>query len=558
MNKRIFQTRMREEVFGYSKSISISSAFLLWFLLNIFHLEKEDAIDCICDQPNDKGIDGIFIDEDEEIIYLFQSKYSPKDGQIQGDNDLRNFIGAREWFKNESAITNLLNSTACEELKSLITSLKISEKTNYKLVSVFLTNKEFNKHSSEYINAVNDFEAYDIELLFQNYTYFSDDENIFPEIDLYLANKSRIQYDLSEENPTRVYAISAKQLIKLEGIQDRTLFYKNVRYGVGNTRVNKSIKETINITDEHENFFLYHNGITIICEKLVENLDRNKISIEKYAVINGCQSMLSFFENRNKLSNNLIVLVKIIQTNLTSPLVGNVTYYANNQNSIGLKDLHSLDSIQRVLQKKFKETFDNKVLYKRKRGEEVEGFEEVIASDFAAQLISSVYLNEPYRTHLKQELFGSSYSRIFTRKMTVEKIYLAKIIYEVVEKNAAFLKVESIRNYGLALFFFSYLISQLLDQDELGREILDEPREFVLNSKIKLENSLLNLWKIMIPEINYQINQRILENNGFFDYKNLFKNAQFIKDISDDLLRDYERLVLRDDNNKFSEIYKNS
>src|SRR5260221_4617524 len=111
-----FYNRMREEVSEFSIGRGESSAFLIWFLENFFRLETQEAIDSVCDQTNDKGIDGIYVDEEEEKIYLFQSKYSPTNDQDQGDNDLRNFIGARQWFNDEASINNLLSSTASSDL----------------------------------------------------------------------------------------------------------------------------------------------------------------------------------------------------------------------------------------------------------------------------------------------------------------------------------------------------------------------------------------------------------------------------------------------------------
>jgi len=274
-----FHNRMREEVAEFSIGRSESAAFLIWFLENFFRLETQDAIDTVCDKKNDKGIDGIYVDDDEEIVYLFQSKFSPNNNQNQGDNDIRNFIGAGKWFKNEESVNFLLSSTASQDLKSLVKRSKISEKTQYDLVSVFVTNKVFNSHATEYIDIGKDLEAYDCNDLFNKYTYFADEENTLPSKDLFVTNHSKIEYNLPDGTISKVYSIKAKELIKLEGIQDRTLFSKNVRYGVGKTRVNKSIKDTIGETNEHNSFFLYHNGITIVCEQLDEDLDHNKISL---------------------------------------------------------------------------------------------------------------------------------------------------------------------------------------------------------------------------------------------------------------------------------------
>src|SRR3989344_1758768 len=423
-----FYNRMREEVSEFNIGRGESASFLIWFLENFFRLETQDAIDSVSDQTNDKGIDGIYVDDEDEIIYIFQSKFSPNDDQIQGDVDIREFIGVRQWFRDEESINNLLNSTACRDLKSLVQRKKILDKTRYKKISIFVTNKGFNTHAKEYIETASDLEAYDYNDLFSKYTYFADDENTFPRKTLFVTNHTKIDYTLPDGTQSKVYSIKAKELIKLQGIQDRTLFYKNVRYGVGNTRVNKSIKNTIHDPQEHNNFFLYHNGITIICQDLEEDLDHDKINLTGYAVINGCQSMLSFYENRANLSNNLFVLVKIIKLNLTSALVKKITYFANNQNSISLKDLRSNDSVQKTLQREFEELFNGEVLYMRKKGESDDQYNEIIEKDFAAQLIEAIYLGRPHNTHLKQKLFGEEYPIIFSRDINAEKIYFASII----------------------------------------------------------------------------------------------------------------------------------
>jgi hypothetical protein len=422
-------------------------------------------------------------------------------------------------------------------------------------VSVFVTNKNFNLHAKEYIKITKDLEAYDCNNLFNKFTYFADEENTFPPKELFVTNHSKIEYNLPDGTISKVYSIKAKELTKLEGIQDRTLFYKNVRYGVGKTRVNESIKDTIYMQSEHNNFFLYHNGITIICEKLDEDLEHNKISLAGYAVINGCQSMLTFFENKDKLSNNLFVLVKVIQLNLISPMVGKITYYANNQNSISLKDLKSNDSVQKALQAEFKELFNNTILYKRKRGESEEGFDKIIEKDFAAQIIEAVYFGGPHNTHLKQKLFGEEYTKIFSRKINAEKIYLATMLYNTVDENSKLLDNENIRNYGLSLFFFSHILSEIMKQDKLGEDILKNPKDFVTTNKNVLIEALKKIWELVTPDINYEIKEYSDEHENFFDYKNVFKNSKFIETMTGRIKSDYIRLTRRDNAYCFSSIY---
>lgn len=96
MNISEFDTKLRKEVSQFILDGRVeSSAFLVWYIKNFFRLEETEAIQSVCDSINDKGIDGIFLDEDEEQIYIFQSKFSPLSGRDQGDVDIREFISTK-------------------------------------------------------------------------------------------------------------------------------------------------------------------------------------------------------------------------------------------------------------------------------------------------------------------------------------------------------------------------------------------------------------------------------------------------------------------------------
>ena len=556
MDREQFNAKVKQQVLDNANGRGESASFLMWFLENYFFLEHDDAVSSICDHQNDKGIDGMYVDDEDEAIYLFQSKYSPLDNQDQGDNDIRNFVGSRNWFNTEETINQLLASTASQELKSLISQANILDKLSFRKVLVFVTNKKFNTHAIEYITVVDNIEAYDCEFLFERYTYFADQEIHFPPVDLRLENLTRIECDLPPMK-VRVYSIQAKELLKLQGIQDRTLFYKNVRYGIGNTRINKDIKDTIENLAEHKNFFLYHNGISVVCNSLTEDLANHKITLSDYAVINGCQSMLSFYENQSRLSNRLFVLVKVIQLTGDSPLTQKVTHNANNQNAISIRDLRSNDTVQKALQREFDMAFNHQILYLRKRGESEVGYQQVISKDFAAQIIESVYRGSPQNTHLKQKLFGEEYSKIFSRKVNAEKIYLGSLLYRTVEDNAELLNDVHIRDYGLALCFFSYVLAEILRESNLGKHILDRPKDYVTAKKSVLLAALKKEWELITPDINADIEEFAEQHDNYFDYKNLFKNSQFVKEMSRRIKADYTRITRRNRNDAFENIYDN-
>ena len=58
---------------------------LHWFLVNIYRLEPMEVDNIICDGQGDNGIDGIYINDNEECIDIFQSKIVQKDTKTLGD-----------------------------------------------------------------------------------------------------------------------------------------------------------------------------------------------------------------------------------------------------------------------------------------------------------------------------------------------------------------------------------------------------------------------------------------------------------------------------------------
>jgi hypothetical protein len=552
-----FDARMRREVERYYLTgRHASSSFLMWYLHNFFRIEEDDAISAVCDSPNDKGIDGIYVDEDEEEVHLFQAKFSSDYARDQGDNDLRNFVGARQWFNSETTIEALLSSTASEELKALVIVSNVFERISqeYPVYSHFVTNKVFNQDAKEFLK-VNQgtMIGHDLPSIFREYTYVADANIATGSTPLQLTNTTKIEYNLPDNTVTRVYAIPATELMKLNGIQDKSLFYRNVRYGLGRTRVNREIAKTVDDPNKHNKFFLFHNGITIVCDNITE--DGATLSLRNYNVINGCQSMLALYESRDKLTPNVHLLAKIIQVDPTSPLIGDITYYTNNQNAITIQDLKADDPAHKAIQREFAELTGGQVFYMRKRGESPGGSSAIIDMDLAAQLIEAFYLKNPQNTHSRARLFGERYSSIFSRNTNASKIYFAYLVYKAITDNIASLRNPQVRSWGLSHFFFLHVIGEVLNEDTLGRQLMQDPTACVKDGGTRLTPAISKLWLLLVPEIDAYFDEYTISHNNFFDYKNVFKSSEFVQSAKARLLRDNRRSLVRHPEDAFSRIY---
>jgi hypothetical protein len=556
--------KLRSEVKEFQEGFRQESpAFLMWYLINFFNLSEQAARDAVCDEVNDKGIDGIWVDRFEPEIYIFQAKFSPNDEKNQGDVELREFMGAAGWIENSERIKELMSSNANRHLKAIIKNEKIEDliDSKAKIRRIFVTNKKLDSNGLQYVTAHKDeLECHDIQAIYNKYCLCAEEDPVKKDTTLRLSKASCIEYSIGSSIIVNVFSIQAKELVKLGGIRSGSLFANNIRYSLGRTRVNKDITSTLQKKSLHDKFFLYHNGITIVCEKLVK--EDNKVSITNYSVVNGCQSMQTFYDNIDILSDDIYVLTKIIELPAGSAVsIKDITVWTNNQNAISLRDLKAIDTIQIRIQNGF-EPYSDKILYRRQEGDYEKG-KDSIGIDFAAQLIAAFYLGEPNITYTGDRLFIDRYDEIFSIHMNAPKIYLAYIIYKVIDKNSTVIEYKPIRKYGLAKFALLHMVRQLLTADNneerigIGTQIYKDPSSVLTGANlIILENAVEKLFNLMILDLDIFIKDWLKENDNFFDYKNFFKNPDMIKKMSQSIVTSYKKALVHHKEDSFTSIYE--
>ena len=89
-----------------------SITFLNWFLENIYRLDSVAADDAICDSQNDKGIDGIYVDTNNEEIHFLQSKIRQKESGTIGDVSPKTFVASVQQFDTGEKVEAILAGDA--------------------------------------------------------------------------------------------------------------------------------------------------------------------------------------------------------------------------------------------------------------------------------------------------------------------------------------------------------------------------------------------------------------------------------------------------------------
>lgn len=128
--------------------------------------------------------------------------------------------------------------------------------------------------------------------------------------------------------------LDADQYIKLitdsSGNIIKNIFFENIRDFLGNNPVNANIAETLRGSD-CELFPVLNNGVTIVAKSLKTIGD--KISLSNFQVVNGCQTSHILFKNKNKLTNNIFLPIKIIATS-NDDIISKIIMATNNQTEI--------------------------------------------------------------------------------------------------------------------------------------------------------------------------------------------------------------------------------
>ena len=310
-----------------------SASFLIWYFENYLRLDTIEAVDAVCDQSGDKGVDGIYINEDAGTIEVYQSKISQKKGRTIGDTPLKEFAGTLKQFESVGTLNNLISSAGKADVGKLIQRLDLPNKIkDYALRGIFVSNSDLDKNGADYLKSHKTLRFVGAAELGSTFISPARDSSITKPASFDISGYEAATYVVDRGHEAVIAPLKATELVKLDGIRNQALFAYNVRGPLGRTQVNKDIAGSILDKARHKLFPLFHNGITILAKKLKTTED--KINIEDYYVVNGCQSLSELYNNSGFLTNDLRILVKIIKMDASSPLSDMVTSFSNNQNGV--------------------------------------------------------------------------------------------------------------------------------------------------------------------------------------------------------------------------------
>jgi AIPR protein len=532
---------------------SESASFLIWYLENYYRLDSLEAVDSVCDKRGDKGVDGIFVNDNDKTITIFQSKINQSADTLIGDAQLRAFAGTLSQFKNAETVQNLIASAGKGHVATLAKRLDLVNKiSTHELQAEVLSNVDIDKNGSNFLKSHINVAFVGKKAL--ESTFISDERDVavHAPVAFDIGGFHVTEYTVDTKTKAVIAPIKATELITLHGISDQSIFAYNVRGSLGRTQVNRDIVASIKDKRRHKLFPLFHNGITVIANEL--DIDSGTLSVSDYFVVNGCQSLTALFDNKDNLTDNLRVLTKFIKMAPASPLAKQVTEFSNNQNGVKPRDFMSNNPMQIRLQNEFRKDYDGQYSFEIKRGE-LQGSGVVISNEDAGLFLMAFDLKEPWGTHRKYQVFEDKYADLFGRpEVTADRIVLCQAIVEAIDAALPSIKNQLFARYRLTRYLFLYIARIILENDPLAEKILGNPKEFVRTDKAR--DHFRKCVAKIVGDVVVDLNAEVEEYGDDFDYRDKLRDQVWASELSKKVATDHLKLVKRGRINSFQDEWK--
>lgn len=345
-------------------TFKLTRALSAFVMMKRSGLTAAEAAQSVVDGGTDNGVDGIAILPDESKLILVQAKWSEtgKGGAEavdmlkfrEGVNDLLSM----RWHKFNDKV-----NARVHELQAVLMKTDIKVEIVFAHMGTGALADAVGTIMTDFVADQNDSVSDSLSFSYLGQAQLHRllvEEQQAGDIDLVV---SLSDWGSVDGPPRAVYGhVQGSEVAGWLTTNGEQLLAKNVRVFLGDSEVNKSVKETALTTPEQ--FWYLNNGITVLCKSYEKVLagggDRRlgTFSVKGASVVNGAQTVgslasISAGAEASKL-DDVRVTVRFISLDEADEDFGNrVTRATNTQNRIGGRDFVGLDPEQDRLRNEF-------------------------------------------------------------------------------------------------------------------------------------------------------------------------------------------------------------
>ncbi|WP_461246561.1 AIPR family protein [Treponema sp. R6D11] len=520
--------------------------FIAWYIFNILRQDRNQTKDAITDGSDDKQIDAIIVDHENQTVYILQGKFLSS--AIVDAEPLRevfsSWVQLKDLVRLQSIANRKLQSKLAEVAQAFEDEYKVSFEliTTARLSAAATIDLETYQRKLMQMSEDEDFDAtitlVDCEELERRYEFalVTDNPQINYTIDL--SESKSMPMEIAGTNVI-IAAIPLKEVVKIDGIKNGSLFQKNVRqYLERSNAVNKKIRQTI-LGDKYRDFFFFHNGITAICNKMV--LEGSLLKLYGLSVVNGCQS-LNTIQNCSEIvkkQNDSFILFRFYEIPQRDR-ADMISINTNSQSAVKPRDLRSNDkrvlTIKKVFEQRYPEGY-----FITKRGEQAPAEKNknfiIDLSDLGKYLIAW-YSQRPNISYGETKIFDKYFEILFKKNYNPEDIqalnFWMKAVREVwVEENPLGFDGTLLARKSDAPFHHLYAVSMIFAIANKKSDRVPTPSATweAAKSKGKTEQLIKISGRCLSSAIKNAVTQSARQDK-IFNPANWLKSKQSLADIT--------------------------
>ncbi len=380
-----------EELRDRHRNLKDDEAFVAWILRCFIVDTESEALAALVGGSNDKSLGALHIDESARKVYLLQGKYRDQVNTTESRSDVVAFADLARYFSDEEAFIDYLQKLAPSVVDKARGARERIKNRDYKRQLHFVTTAKVSerlvseaKGIVRRASSTADIEISDGKRVMRLLTDYLD--GVAPPVPLLgLELESGLgvslsgilqRFDQRTKIESWVVPVSVAQIAQMYETAGIRLFARNVRGFLGDTEINKKMKDTLE--EEPEFFWYFNNGVTIVCDT-AEQISRSGKKVMRLLnpqVINGQQTTRTLHQHADK-NSTATVLVRVISVPRETEeegrrfetLVSRIVAATNWQNAIKPSDLMANDRRQVELERNLAK-LDYHYLRKRQSKEE--------------------------------------------------------------------------------------------------------------------------------------------------------------------------------------------
>ncbi|TBX66053.1 AIPR family protein [Bacillus toyonensis] len=334
------------------ESAFLTRALAAFSIKMLCDISAEEAGECVTDGYGDNGIDALYYNQKEKVLYLVQTKWRHDGtGSVVSGDIQKYFLGIRDLIVPRYEKFNEKVQKRKEEIDAALRDAN----TKFMVVLAYTGQAELAANISEdvktFLEEMNDssdfvsFKSLKQANLYNMIAKGAQGEPI--NVEVALSNWGE------NEEPYKAYygQVAASDIAMWWEEHYPSLFSPNIRMFLGDTNVNDNIIRTLK--EEPENFWYFNNGITALCSTIKKKpIGGNTraygiFEIEDLKIVNGAQTAGAIAQATRNYPEQVgmaNVSIRFIQLK-DSPenFEREVTRNTNTQNKIEKRDFVSLD-----------------------------------------------------------------------------------------------------------------------------------------------------------------------------------------------------------------------